>query len=137
MSSFDIPPSVSRELEPSDLCSLSSSETRLPHSGNRTAAMAMASGRMSNFASKVFGIDTRERDNLKPADLDKRAYEIIEPADIYLEQEPTVSEFLSHLRPNRESAVNYMRSLFPSSSWVRRYKAAWFFGDVIAGKNRS
>jgi sodium-independent sulfate anion transporter 11 len=37
------------------------------------------------------------------------------------------------LAPTRAAAVNYVQSLFPSSSWVLRYSARWLLGDFIAG----
>jgi hypothetical protein len=84
--------------------------------------------------NKVLGIDVNERFAHQPADLQRRAYQLLEPADVYLEQEPTVSEWVRELAPTRAAAVDYIQSLFPSSSWVLRYCARWLLGDFIAGK---
>jgi sodium-independent sulfate anion transporter 11 len=90
--------------------------------------------RVGNFiTSKVLGIDVNERYSREPADLDRRAYEILEPADIYLEQEPSVAEWMKELAPTRDGAANYIQGLFPSASWIRRYSRRWFLGDAIAG----
>lgn len=90
--------------------------------------------RVGNFiTSKVLGIDVNERYSRQPADLDKRAYEILEPADIYLEQEPSVSEWVKELAPTLTGASHYAQSLFPSASWIRRYCIRWLVGDFIAG----
>ena len=82
---------------------------------------------------KVLGIDVNERFSRQPDDLDRRAYEVLEPADIYLEQEPSVNEWIKELAPTREGTLNYIQSLFPSSSWIRRYCGRWLLGDFIAG----
>lgn len=85
------------------------------------------------ITKKVLGIDVNERFSRQPDDLDRRAYEILEPADIYLEQEPSVNEWIKELAPTREGAFNYVQSLFPSSLWIRRYCGRWLVGDFIAG----
>ena len=96
--------------------------------------MASKPAQVRDFVTtKVLGIDTNERYAKQPADLDRRAYQTLEPADIYLEQEPTVAEFLGDLIPTRDGAYHYVQSLFPSSAWIRRYCARWLLGDAVAG----
>jgi sodium-independent sulfate anion transporter 11 len=85
------------------------------------------------ITSTVLGIDTNERYVRQPANLGTHAYQLLEPADIYLEQEPSVNEFLRELTPTRAAAADYIQSLFPSSSWIRRYSGRWLLGDFIAG----
>ena len=96
--------------------------------------MASKPAQVRDFVThKVLGIDTNERYAKQPADLDRRAYQTLEPADIYLEEEPTVAEFLRELAPTRAGAYHYVQSLFPSSSWIRRYCGRWLLGDAVAG----
>jgi sodium-independent sulfate anion transporter 11 len=91
--------------------------------------------RAGNFVTeKVLGIDRQERYSKQPDDLDSCAKRILHPADIYLEEEPTVTEWLHELLPSRAGALNYIQGLFPSAFWVRRYNLGWLLGDVIAGK---
>lgn len=100
----------------------------------KTEQPTSKSSRTCDFITKkVLGIDVNERFSRQPDDLDRRAYEILEPADIYLEQEPSVNEWIRELAPTREGALNYIQSLFPSSSWIRRYCGRWLLGDFIAG----
>lgn len=82
----------------------------------------------------ILGIDVNQRYASQPHNLDERAREILGPADIYLEEEPTVAEVIKTLRPTRAGAINYLQTLFPSASWMRRYSLPWMLGDVIAGK---
>ena len=100
----------------------------------RTGFTTEKMGALNFVTEKVLGIDVNERYSQQPDDLDKRAYEILEPADIYLEQEPTVGEFIRELAPTRDGVVHYMVSLFPSATWITRYKGAWLLGDVVAGR---
>lgn len=81
----------------------------------------------------LLGIDRQERYSKQPQDLGLCAKRILEPADVYLEDEPTVKEWLQGLVPSRSGAVNYVQSLFPSAFWIRRYNFRWLLGDAIAG----
>lgn len=90
--------------------------------------------RIGHFiTNKVLGIDVNERYSKQPSDLDKRAYDILSPADIYLEEEPTVLEWFKYWAPTTEGAVHYITSLFPFTSWIWRYCIRWLVGDLIAG----
>lgn len=96
----------------------------------------MAGRRILDFATtKVLGIDPDERYDTQPgADvLDHRARALLDPADVFLEREPTATEFLRELAPTRAAAADYVQSLFPSASWARRYGARWLAGDLVAG----
>lgn len=83
---------------------------------------------------KALGIDINERYATQPDNLDSRAREILDPADIYLEDEPTVADFFRDLQPSRAGAVHYVQSLFPAAAWIGRYNVRWLMGDVIAGR---
>lgn len=97
-------------------------------------AMRMNLSNAADFVTNtVLGIDTNERYAKQPDDLDTTAYTLLQPADIYLEQEPTVGEFLRELAPTRDGAAHYLTTLFPSFSWIRRYCLRWLLGDFIAG----
>lgn len=94
----------------------------------------MGNDSASHFVTeKVLGIDVNARYAHEPADLAQKARDTIDPVDIYLEEEPTVAEWLRELVPTRAGALHYVTSLFPSASWVRRYNARWLLGDVVAG----
>ncbi|KAI9158266.1 Sulfate permease [Paramyrothecium foliicola] len=82
---------------------------------------------------KLLGIDSQERFSKQPQDLELRAKRILEPADVYLENEPTVKEWLRDLVPSRSGSLHYFQSLFPSAFWIRRYNFRWLLGDAIAG----
>lgn len=95
----------------------------------------MASSPVSDFVTKkVLGIDVNERYSKIPEGLEQRARETLNPADIFLEDEPTVGEWIKELTPTRDGAIHYLQSLFPSAKWIPRYNLTWLFGDVIAGK---
>lgn len=99
-----------------------------------TPTPASRSQKVGDFiTSKVLGIDVNERYARQPSNLERRAYQTISPADIYLEEEPTVGEWVQELAPSREDVVYYLTSLFPSSSWIRRYCGRWLLGDAVAG----
>jgi sodium-independent sulfate anion transporter 11 len=92
----------------------------------------------SHFVTeKMLGIDVNARYAHQPDGLARRARDTIDPADIYLEEEPTVAEWLRELVPTRAGALHYVTSLFPSASWIRRYNARWLLGDVVAGANKT
>ncbi|KAG9185058.1 hypothetical protein G6011_03005 [Alternaria panax] len=51
----------------------------------------------------------------------------------YFEEEPTAKEWLCSFRLTRQSIINFLCSLFPCTSWLRRYNVHWLLGDAIAG----
>lgn len=85
------------------------------------------------LTKRVLGIDPEARFKQFPKDLRERAKETIFPAQLYWEEEPTVTGWLHDLKPTKEGSIRYTRSLFPSLDWVPRYNWRWLFGDAIAG----
>lgn len=82
---------------------------------------------------RILGIDVNNKYRGLPQGLDKRAEALLDPADTYLEDEPSVAEWLKELKPTKKGAVDYITNLFPSASWARRYNLRWLAGDVLAG----
>ncbi|EFY98163.2 sulfate permease 2 [Metarhizium robertsii ARSEF 23] len=85
------------------------------------------------FVRKVLGINVTERYIAMPTDMDKQATDILDSADIYVEDEPSVAEWFKELAPSRRGAIEYVTSLFPSASWIQRYNPQWLAGDMVAG----
>ena len=99
------------------------------------ASFIMAATKVSHFITyTVLGIDVNERYSKLPQGLDTRAKETLHPADIYLEDEPTVGEWVRELAPSKDGAIQYAQSLFPCATWIPRYGWIWLLGDVIAGR---
>ena len=84
---------------------------------------------------KLLKINPNERYAHQPEHLEKRARHIIEPAVTFLEDEPSIAEWFKDLVPTGAGVAEYVQSLFPPVSWLRRYNASWLLGDLIAGKN--
>ncbi|KAF1839318.1 sulfate permease [Decorospora gaudefroyi] len=53
--------------------------------------------------------------------------------DVYVEDDPSVSEWFRELVPTSQGIAEYVRDLFPSAQWVPRYNLHWLLGDAIAG----
>ncbi len=86
---------------------------------------------LTKAANKVFttssSIDRREQ----RASLVKTAKQVI--GDTYIEEDPLVAELFRKLVPSTQDVATYVKELFPSVTWIRRYNVHWFLGDVIAG----
>lgn len=94
----------------------------------------MALRRISDlFVLKVLDIDVNNEYCGMPSGLDKRAVEVLDSSDVYLEDEPSVGEWLKELVPSRRGAAEYVTSLFPSAAWIKRYNLRWLLGDMVAG----
>lgn len=52
---------------------------------------------------------------------------------LYVEDEPAISEALEDLLPDASSVRRYFKNLFPCISWIPRYNLQWLLGDCIAG----
>lgn len=81
----------------------------------------------------ILGIDTNKRFSQQPPCLEERARSVLHPAEIYWEDEPTVTEIIKDLAPSLNGILDYFSSLFPFARWMRRYNMTWFWGDVTAG----
>ncbi|KAG7131474.1 Sulfate permease 2 like protein [Verticillium longisporum] len=68
---------------------------------------------------------------MQPDDLETRAQRAM--GRIYLEEEPTIQQWLATLKPTKQGAIGYALALFPCVGWVPRYNLRWFMGDVVAG----
>jgi sodium-independent sulfate anion transporter 11 len=54
-------------------------------------------------------------------------------SDVYIEEEPTVIEWIGEFKPTVPGAAGYAMSLFPFISWIHRYNFKWLYGDLVAG----
>lgn len=52
----------------------------------------------------------------------------------FVEQPPSVWEYVLGLRPTRSQVPAYLSSLFPFLSWIGHYNLQWLLGDLVAGK---
>jgi len=53
--------------------------------------------------------------------------------DNYVEEDPTVDEWIREHSPTAKGAWNFFLGLFPFLNWIGRYNRIWFAGDVVAG----
>ena len=53
--------------------------------------------------------------------------------DSYVEEDPTVVEWLAEHTPTAKEAWSFFLGFFPFVNWIGRYNRVWFAGDVIAG----
>ncbi|KAG6290521.1 hypothetical protein E4U09_004395 [Claviceps aff. purpurea] len=76
--------------------------------------------------AKAVGYDSddRDRDDDVPS---------ISNADLFIEYEPTVGEFLADITPSGDDVAQYVSRLFPFIQWIGKYNWTWFIGDLIAG----
>ncbi|ORY18639.1 sulfate permease-like protein [Clohesyomyces aquaticus] len=82
-------------------------------------------------AKKVFHADAHQRPESEQKALEELAKDaIVTP---YVEEEPSVREWIWSLRPTRKGSVEYVGSLFPFVTWIPRYNLHWMLGDAIAG----
>ncbi|KJZ78169.1 hypothetical protein HIM_02207 [Hirsutella minnesotensis 3608] len=57
----------------------------------------------------------------------------ISNADLFIELEPTVQDFIRELAPSARDVGRYVYNLFPFIHWIGKYNFTWFVGDIIAG----
>ncbi|KAK0388873.1 hypothetical protein NLU13_5116 [Sarocladium strictum] len=94
--------------------------------------MASSKPTIEERLDRVFGIK-----NTQP-ERDQAAYAASIPsslttADVYIEEEPTVKEYLQEIAPSWNDVYNYVYRLFPFISWIGKYNLTWALGDTIAG----
>lgn len=84
-------------------------------------------GSVKTALEKFIGADHTEPEEKAPS---------ITNADLYIEEEPTVGEFLREITPSVHAIGEYFYNLFPFLSWVGKYNLIWFVGDMVAGKSQ-
>ncbi len=98
-------------------------------------AMTSKHTRVGHGLAKVLGI---KLDYCNETDADKvtRGESVfsVSSADTFVEQEPTVADWIRELSPTGKSVVDYFWSFFPFLHWIKFYNARWFMGDLVAGK---
>ncbi|OAA71080.1 sulfate permease II [Akanthomyces lecanii RCEF 1005] len=57
----------------------------------------------------------------------------ISNADLFIEREPTVAEFIQEITPSRQAVGRYVYNLFPFIQWIGKYNVTWLIGDLVAG----
>lgn len=84
-------------------------------SSSRRSRSAMA---VKDRLARAVGLAPKERVDNVPS---------ISNADLFIEREPTVNEFLAELTPSVRDVGRFIYNLFPFIHWT------WFTGDLIAG----
>ncbi|KAG6033867.1 hypothetical protein E4U41_006776 [Claviceps citrina] len=85
----------------------------------------MAAPSIKDRLAKAVGYDSDDRgDDDVPS---------ISNADLFIEHEPTVGEFLAEITPTIGGVARYIKRLFPFIDWIGKYNLTWFIGDLIAG----
>lgn len=54
-------------------------------------------------------------------------------SDSYIEEEPTVGQWIAGFKPTGKGAAGFTLSLFPFVTWIGRYNLKWLYGDLVAG----
>jgi sodium-independent sulfate anion transporter 11 len=91
----------------------------------------MSRGKVRDFLmTRVLGDDSEGR-RKNTASMEQLARETI--GQTYLEEDPSVAEWFRGLVPSSHGVAEYVKELFPSAQWIRRYNLHWLLGDVIAG----
>lgn len=85
----------------------------------------MAPSTFKTRVEKFLGVEHTEEQAKPPS---------ISNADIFIEHEPTVGEFLREYTPTFRDVATYLYNLFPFLSWIGKYNFIWFLGDFIAGR---
>jgi sodium-independent sulfate anion transporter 11 len=83
--------------------------------------------------AKVLGI---KLDDVNTPDKITRGESVfsVSSADTYVEEEPTVADWLREVVPTGAGVLQYFRNLFPFTRWITRYNLQWLYGDLVAGK---
>jgi len=93
--------------------------------------MADTRTKITHGLAKVLGIELPDRND--PVKRGESVFSV-SSGDVYVEEDPTVQEFIADLTPSGHDVVNYFWSLFPFTKWIHRYNLQWAIGDLVAGK---
>ncbi|KAL7275907.1 hypothetical protein RUND412_001126 [Rhizina undulata] len=98
---------------------------------------ASTSSRIGHFIAGALRIDLGPSELARNPPIPYSAYRIESATgdnpETYVEDEPTVLEWLSQFKPTPGGVAHYILSLFPFLTWIGRYNLKWFTGDLVAG----
>ncbi|EKG22083.1 sulfate anion transporter [Macrophomina phaseolina MS6] len=92
----------------------------------------MAPHQVTTGLAKVLGIKLDEPDSADKLTRGESVFSV-SSADTYVEEEPTVQEWLRSIVPSGHEVASYIKSLFPFLAWIDRYNLQWLYGDLVAG----
>ena len=102
--------------------------------------MGKHSSKVGQTLAKGLGIQL-QTDNQRGEELARgESIFSVQTNDTFVEEEPTIFDWLRDLKPSTHSAKSYCLALFPFVTWIPQYNTTWLFGDIIAGmfiKHRS
>ena len=84
------------------------------------------------FLAKIFCVDLNYRDPTGALTRGESAYSV-PSADSYIEDEPSVKDWLRETAPGKKDAIRFVSRIFPFVHWLPRYNLQWLIGDLIAG----
>lgn len=93
----------------------------------------MASANIGRGLAKVLGIKLDDP-NVNPDKITRgESVFSVSSADTYVEEEPTVGEWVASITPTGADVLQYFYGLFPFTHWITRYNVQWLYGDLVAG----
>jgi len=93
--------------------------------------MADTRTKITHVLAWILGIKLQDRND--PVTRGESVFSV-SSGDTYVEEDPTVQDFIADLTPSRHDVVDYFLSLFPFIKWIHRYNLQWAIGDLVAGK---
>jgi sodium-independent sulfate anion transporter 11 len=93
----------------------------------------MSSAKIGRGLAKVLGIKLDDP-TVNPDKITRgESVFSVSSADTYVEEEPTVAEWVASITPSGHDVVHYLYNLFPFTHWITRYNVQWLYGDLVAG----
>jgi sodium-independent sulfate anion transporter 11 len=92
----------------------------------------MSATKIGHGLAKVLGIKLEDVNTPDKITRGESVFSVTS-ADTYVEEEPTVAEWLREVLPTPRGILQYFINLFPFTQWILHYNLQWFYGDLIAG----
>lgn len=89
--------------------------------------------KVGHSLAKGLGIKLDYRKEANPKVTRGESVFSVSSADSYVEEEPTIWEWLDDVTPSGRSIGLYFYNLFPFTHWIHRYNFQWLAGDLVAG----
>ena len=99
--------------------------------------MAFTSSKIGHALAKFLHINLHYREELGQDNNNITRGESVysvSSADTFVEQEPTVAEWIRDRLPGAKGVRIYFWNLFPFIHWIGFYNVMWLIGDVVAGE---
>ncbi|KAI1002640.1 Sulfate permease 2 [Podosphaera aphanis] len=89
--------------------------------------------RVGQGLAKTLNIELDYANEAADRVLQSQSFVSSQATEIYIEEEPSVLDWIQEKVPSCGQLLSYLASIFPFTRWIFNYNLQWLIGDLVAG----